>query len=241
MSSIPALVPPPQVPAPTFPAPAPTSVPVLAPAPAAIPQAGADGDEKKNIIAQARHEIVRLMVVECGVPNKADRKCMIAHTISSAIQSAMGDTVAEPPKGIEREIRETMCEIRRVFKTYALYHLHTEFSLRPAQGQAVNTYRASRVRELLRSYEFLRKDSSLHLFSSSFFENFILDALTLFPFQLGSFVKSTHLDNIFGLAGAAIIAALHDFDEGPYKPHSLDGETLQGYYKEIMLKVRGMR
>ena len=182
------------------------------------------------------------MVVECAVPNKAGRKSMIVRTISSAIQSATGDSVAAPPKGIEREIRETMCEVQCVFKTYALYHLHREFSLRLTQGQpqTINAYWATRVRELLGSYKFLREDPSLPLFSSPFFENFILDALTLFPFQLGSFIDSMHFDNIFSLAGTAIIAALHDFDEGVYKPCSLDGETWQGYYKEIMLKVGGM-
>ena len=158
-------------------------------------------------------------------PNKVDQKSMITHTTSSAILSAMGDMVTQPPKGIEQEMREMMCEVQWVFKNYALYHLHREFSLHPPQGQNVNTYRATRVRKLLRSYEFLQEDASLPLFSSSFFENFLLDALTLFPFQLSSLIKSTHLDNIFCLARAAIIAALHDFDEGPYQQHSLDGET----------------
>ena len=183
------------------------------------------------------------MVVECAVPNKAGRKSMIVRTISSAIQSATGDSVAAPPKGIEREIRETMCEVQCVFKTYALYHLHREFSLRPTQGQpqTINAYRETRVRELLGSYKFLREDPSLPLFSSPFFENFILNALTLFPFQLGSFIDSMHFNNIFSLAGTAIIAALCDFDEGVYKPCSLDGETWREYYKEIMLKVGGMR
>ncbi|KAI9567876.1 hypothetical protein HD554DRAFT_2039274 [Boletus coccyginus] len=251
MSSMPALVPP-EVPAPvgptpnnpTVPAPTPVPAPVLPPTSVPIPQtviAGAEDDEKRSIIAQARREIVRLMAAECAVPNKADRKGMIERTIASAIRSATGGTDARPPKGIEREMRETMCEVRRVFKTYALYHLHREFSLRPAQGQPVNAYRASRVRELLRSYEFLRERPSVFLFSSPFFENFILDALTLFPFQLGSFIGPTKFDNIFCLAGAAIIAALHDFDEGPYKPRSLDGETWRGYYKEIMLKVKEVR
>ena len=166
---------------------------------------------------------------------------MITRTTSSAILSAMEDTVAQTPKGIEREMREMMCEVQWVFKNYALYHLHREFSLRPPQGQNVNTYWATRVWELLRSYEFLQEDPSLPLFSSSFFENFLLDTLTLFPFQLSSLIESTHLNNIFCLAGAAIIAALHDFDEGPYQPCSLDGKTWQGYYKEIMLKVGGMR
>ena len=229
---------------PTFPTPAPavgpttnnptfsvpTPAPVLTPTPVAIPQVmvGAGGHEmKKNIIAQARRKIVQLMVIECAVPNKAGRKSMIVCTISSTIQSATGDSVATPPKGIECEIRETMCEVRHVFKTYALYHLHREFSLRPTQGQpqTINTYWATRVRELLGSYEFLREDPSLPLFSSPFFENFILDTLTLFPFQLGSFIDSMHFNNIFSLAGTAIIAALHDFDEGVYKPCSLDGET----------------
>ena len=181
------------------------------------------------------------MVVECAVPNKADQKSMITCTTSFVILLATGDTVVQPPKGIEREMREMMCEVRRVFKNYALYHLHREFSLCPPQGQNMNTYWVTRVWELLRSYEFLWEDPSLPLFSSSFFKNFLLDALMLFPFQLSSLIESTHLDNIFCLAGAAIIAALHDFDEGPYQPCSLDGETWRGYYKEIMLKVEGMR
>ncbi|KAH0834937.1 hypothetical protein J3R83DRAFT_10627, partial [Lanmaoa asiatica] len=241
-------------------APIPTSIPVLVPAPiepilnyplptstpasVAVPRAvttGTDGDEKKkNVVAEARREIVRLMMVECAVPNKQDRKSMIACTVSLAIQSA---AASEPPKGIEHEMREMMCEVQRVFKTYALYHLHKEFSLRLAQGQpqTLSAYRATRARELLRSYEFLRKQSSHPFFSSAFFEHFILDVLTLFPFQLGVLVTSTYLDNVFCLAGAAIIAALHDFDEGSYKPRSLDGETWQGYYKEIMLKVKEMQ
>ena len=151
--------------------------------------------------------------------------------------------VMQPPKGIEREMREMMYEVQQVFKNYALYHLHREFSLRPPQGQNMNTYQATRVWRLLRSYKFLQDDPLVFLFSSSFFKNFLLHALTLFPFQLSSLIESTHLDNIFCLARAAIIAALHDFDEElyqPYQPYSLDGETWQGYYKEIMLTVGSM-
>ena len=52
----------PQVPIPTFPAPTP------APAPTATPQAAGVDEMKKRVIAHTRHEIVRLMVVECAVP-----------------------------------------------------------------------------------------------------------------------------------------------------------------------------
>ncbi|KAI9573026.1 hypothetical protein HD554DRAFT_2035472 [Boletus coccyginus] len=37
-----------------------------------------------------------------------------------------------------------------------------------------------------------------------------------------------------------LLAALHDFEKDVYNPHSLDRETWQGYYKEIMLKVKSM-
>ena len=102
-------------------------------------------------------------------------------------------------------------------------------------------HRAQRVQGLLTGFEFLRELPGSPYFSSSFTEHFILDILTLSPFNLCRFVQVNNMDNLFSLVGASIIAALHDFFDGNYNPREVDNERWHEYYVEVKRIIADMR
>ena len=168
---------------------------------------------------------------------------MIDNALSSAMQSVVGAAIAKPPKNAEREVNLMMANVRSYFKRFCLYHLHNEFGLwlgRDQPGSPIE-HCAGRVTHLLAGFEFLRDNPSQPFFSSRFFEHFMLNILTLSPFNLCSFIGVDHLDNLFTLGGAAIIAALHDFEEGFCVPRDVKCDVWRMYYLEVEKVIRGMR
>ena len=81
-------------------------------------------------------------------------------------------------------------------------------------------FRARRVRELLKTLDYLKDSGTLHPFSSNFFQNFILDMIFVNNLELWQYVDSEtdNLDILFALGATAIATALKDFQEGYNMP-----------------------
>ncbi|KAL4073270.1 hypothetical protein V8B97DRAFT_2103610 [Scleroderma yunnanense] len=83
------------------------------------------------------------------------------------------------------------------FKQYVFCHIHKEFGLWQESGDPHHP--------------------ETEFFSSSFFQNFMIDMLFLTPMSLWNCVlPNDQLDNIFGLGGAALAVTLKDFIQGYY-------------------------
>ena len=161
------------------------------------------------------------MIVEEVVPTDEEWDKKIAQAISVAIQSVIGSSAVAQLPSLQKNTIGAMAAMRQAFKQYAFCHIHKEFGLRQESGSEGSEiqHQATRVRDLLTDFNFLRDPHHLEtkFFSSSFFQNFMIDILFLTPMTLWSCIPpNDELDNIFGLGGAALAATLKDFIQGYY-------------------------
>ncbi|KAL4068545.1 hypothetical protein V8B97DRAFT_2059065 [Scleroderma yunnanense] len=153
------------------------------------------------------------MIVEDTVPVDEEQDKKIVQAISVAIQLVVGNTaVAQPP---------SLTKYTITFKQYVFCHIHKEFGLQWESGSEGSEiqHQATRVRYLLTGFNFLQDPHhpETEFFSSSFFQNFMIDMLFLTPMSLWNCVlPNDQLDNVFGLGGAALAVTLKDFIQGYY-------------------------
>ena len=197
---------------------------------------------------RARSDIYRRMIVEDAVPGDEERDDKIAQAISTAIQSVVGNTAVAQPSSLTKDTMGAMAAMRRAFKQYAFCHIHEEFGLRrelaDGEGSEIQ-HRATRVRFLLTDFNFLRDPHypETEFFSSSFFQNLMIDLLFLTPMTLWNHVPSNgQLDNVFGLGGAALAVTLKDFIQGYYCELSdCSADKWQDDYLSILDLIACMR
>ena len=162
---------------------------------------------------------------------------MVAHAIRNAMQSVIGHTDVVQPA-------TAMADVRRAFKQYALCHIHNEFGLRPGPNEAASAieYRAQKVVQLLDNFGYLRdpRNKVGEFFSSSFFQNFIINMLFLTPMELWKYVANDNLDTVFRLGGAALAATLHDFRNGYHKEGDASAAHWRESYSQVLHLVTAM-
>lgn len=184
-----------------------------------------------------------LLIVEHTVP--ASNHKVLEWVLAHAVEMVSGSSSAKVPKKwkLNQLLKNMISSIHHELKRYCSYHLHHHFGLHlPSSGQgSAKDHCTRRVQDLLLGYKFLRDSPNQPHFSSTFFEHFILDLITILPIGFSEFVLTEHLNNVFALTGAALNTVLHEFYKGVYKPYEVNEGNWGEYYLKSKQLLVGMQ
>lgn len=201
--------------------------------------------EKKDVMSRARTNICSFIVAEEAVPAESTRNEMVARAIRMALELVVGFVQVAKPASATKDVIGMMANTQRAYKQYVLCHMNSEFSLRlePGIEGSEIEHHAERVGFLLENMNYLRdpRNPNHEFFSSSFFQNFMIDMLFLTPMNLWQFVRDNTLDTVFGLAGAAIAATLKDFRQGYHSEFDSSAIRWRDDYLEAIQLISHMR
>jgi len=134
--------------------------------------------------------------------------------------------------------RPTVGTVNDAIKSQVLY-----LRLEPGSEGSEIEHHAERVQGLLENFNYLRdpRNPNHEFFSSSFFQNFMVDMLFLTSMNLWKSVQGSTLDTVFGLGGAAMAATLKDFGKGYYHEIDSSSNRWRGDYLQAIQLISHMR